>query len=109
MQEFSFTRFATLLIRVLEVSIIAALLSRWIAVFLIVRPETNALGGTALDVASNFSFLAVVLLLVGDLWLLLTRRPHAVFATVRSESRGAVAQPEVAKSRAGAASPVRGK
>jgi len=84
MPKFLFIRFATLLIRVLEVSIIAGLLLRWAAIFLIVRPETNALGGTVMDVAANFCFLAIACLLVGDLWLLLARRPHAVFATLRT-------------------------
>jgi hypothetical protein len=83
MQQFSFARFAMLLIRVLEISIVAALLLDWVAFFVDIRYRVAA-AGTASDVAENVAFLAIVVLLVGDLWLLLTRRPHAVFATMRT-------------------------
>jgi len=84
MRRFSFAHFATLLIRVLEISVVAAIVARWAALALIVRADTNKLGGTVIDVAANFCLLGVLLLLAGDLWLFLSRRPHAISTTFRT-------------------------
>jgi hypothetical protein len=83
MSNFSFARFVTLLARTLEAATITALVSRWIALFVMVRYRAGA-AGSALDVASNFAFLAILLLLLSDLWLLLTHQRRGVFLTLRT-------------------------
>ena len=83
MQSFSFSRFVVLLVRILEVTTITTLASRWIAILFIIRYR-SAVAHSVIDVSSNFVTLAILLLLVGDLWLLFTRRPRAVFGVFRT-------------------------
>jgi hypothetical protein len=83
MKAFSFARFVTLLARVLEGGVVAALALRWIDALVAIWSDI-ALPGAAVETALNFSFFAIVLLLAADLWLLLTRQPRAVSAALRT-------------------------
>jgi len=83
MQGFSFRRFFSLLSRTLEIATVAALVARWIGLFVAVRYRSE-LAGLAIDVAAGFAVLAIVLLLLGNLWMLLTRQPRAVSPAVRT-------------------------
>lgn len=82
MKIFSLARFVTPLARVLEIGVVTTLALRWIDPLLAIWPRVS-LPGAAVEVAANFSFLAIVLLLATDLWLLLTRQPRAVPAAFR--------------------------
>ena len=83
MRTFSFLRFVRLLSRVLEIATIAALLFRWLALFVAVRYRSE-IAGSAIDVAANFAFLAILLLLLNALWLLLTRQARSVSVALRT-------------------------
>ena len=37
-----------------------------------------------MDIAVSFSFLAIILLLAGDVWLILGRRPHRISTVIRT-------------------------
>jgi hypothetical protein len=84
MHMFSFTRFVTLLVRVLEVGTVVSLAGRWIGVFVAMHSRAMAPAAAGIDIAANFGFLAILLLLAGDLWLLLTRQPQATHAALRT-------------------------
>ncbi len=82
-KSFSIVCFVALLTRALEVGVIAALALRWFDLLPLVW-DRIPLPASAVEVASDFSLFAIVLLLVADLWLLLTRQPRAVPAGVRT-------------------------
>jgi hypothetical protein len=83
MKRFRFARFITLLVRVLEISIIAALALRWFDATLGFWYKIT-LPRPAYDAALNFSFLVIVLLLLATLWLLFTRQPPAWAIAMRT-------------------------
>ena len=82
MHLFSFVRFLSLLARSLEVCVVTALALRWIDP-LVALTSGVSLPRAAVDTASGFSLLAILLLLAVALWSLIARQPRATLAAIR--------------------------
>ena len=83
MKSFRFARFGALLVRVLEISIIAGLALRWFDATLGIWYKVM-LPRAAYDDAMSFSVLAIVLLLFVTLWFLFTGQPRATVIAMRT-------------------------
>jgi hypothetical protein len=90
MKDFDFSRFVALLVRALEIGIIAALALRWIdalvgLAYMLLRVGSRiVLPSAVVDAALNFSLLAILLLLLATLWYLFTSRSRAMGLAIRT-------------------------
>jgi len=83
MKLFALGRFARLLVRVLEISLVIAFAVRWLDIFVSNRYGTEPFRVVG-DVAASFSFLALLLLLPLSLSLLVTRQPRGLATVLRT-------------------------
>jgi len=90
MKYFDFRRFADLLVRVLEICTVASLALLWAGALLgigslfLSRGPMIVLPSAVEDTALNFSLLCIVLLLLGSVWSVATRRPRAKPLAIRT-------------------------